>query len=219
MKRGNEDACDGANEEQVSTEQDGSNDEQSSKNNAHAEDSSDSSSKSSVKRMRSEEQEVRLLIPSKFLIVLVLDKFVLTIGGDMETVTKVVKDVMKHLDRAGDNEYELRILIHLSLAGCVIGRGGSKIKEIKDELGNCSHHHIRVIVGTPPYVACSMQGYARHRGATVVRFYTGEKKSLVGKAFAWRERSKRSTASAWLGRPVVRYVKERGDISVCSERI
>ncbi|KFB48367.1 AGAP005015-PA-like protein [Anopheles sinensis] len=50
----------------------------------------------------------------------------------METVTKVVKDVMKHLDRAGDNEYELRILIHLSLAGCVIGRGGSKIKEIKD---------------------------------------------------------------------------------------
>lgn len=24
---------------------------------------------------------------------------VLTIGGDMETVTKVVKDVMKHLDR------------------------------------------------------------------------------------------------------------------------
>uniref|UniRef100_A0A182V6S1 K Homology domain-containing protein n=1 Tax=Anopheles merus TaxID=30066 RepID=A0A182V6S1_ANOME len=156
MKRGNEDACDGANEEQVSTEQDGSNDEQSSKNNAHAEDSSDSSSKSSVKRMRSEEQEVRLLIPSK----------------------------------AGDNEYELRILIHLSLAGCVIGRGGSKIKEIKDELGNCSHHHIRVIVGTPPYVACSMQGYARHRGATVVRFYTGEKKSLVGKAFAWRERSK-----------------------------
>lgn len=65
MKRGNEDACDGANEEQVSTEQDGSNDEQSSKNNAHAEDSSDSSSKSSVKRMRSEEQEVRLLIPSK----------------------------------------------------------------------------------------------------------------------------------------------------------
>uniref|UniRef100_A0A182QRQ1 K Homology domain-containing protein n=1 Tax=Anopheles farauti TaxID=69004 RepID=A0A182QRQ1_9DIPT len=98
MKRGNEDASDGVNEDQVSTEQDGSNDEQSAKNNAQAEDSSDSSTKSSVKRMRSEEQEVRLLIPSK----------------------------------AGDNEYELRILIHLSLAGCVIGRGGSKIKEIKD---------------------------------------------------------------------------------------
>uniref|UniRef100_A0A182T3K1 Uncharacterized protein n=1 Tax=Anopheles maculatus TaxID=74869 RepID=A0A182T3K1_9DIPT len=65
MKRGNEDASDGGNEEQVSAEQDGSNDEQNAKNNAQAEDSSDSSTKSSVKRMRSEEQEVRLLIPSK----------------------------------------------------------------------------------------------------------------------------------------------------------
>uniref|UniRef100_A0A182YLG1 K Homology domain-containing protein n=1 Tax=Anopheles stephensi TaxID=30069 RepID=A0A182YLG1_ANOST len=152
MKRGNEDASDGGNEEQVSSaEQDGSNDEQSAKNNAQAEDSSDSSTKSSVKRMRSEEQEVRLLIPSKYQAqVNVGDctgpERVLTIGGDMETVTKVVKDVMKHLDRAGDNEYELRILIHLSLAGCVIGRGGSKIKEIKDEIG-C---RLKIFSNIPP---------------------------------------------------------------------
>ncbi|XP_058457526.1 heterogeneous nuclear ribonucleoprotein K-like isoform X3 [Malaya genurostris] len=53
----------------------------------------------------------------------------------METATNVVKDVMKHLDKAGDNEYELRVLVHQSLAGCVIGRGGTKIKELKDEIG------------------------------------------------------------------------------------
>jgi hypothetical protein len=29
-------------------------------------------------------------------------------------------------------EYELRVLIHQSLAGCVIGKSGSKIKELKD---------------------------------------------------------------------------------------
>lgn len=169
MKREIEDASDGGNEEHGSAEHDGSNDE-GGKNNAQAEDSSDSSTKSSVKRMRSEEQEVRLLIPSKMAGAIIgkgghnIQKLrteyqaqvnvgdctgperVLTIGGDMETVTKVVKDVMKHLDRAGDNEYELRILIHLSLAGCVIGRGGSKIKEIKDEIG-C---RLKIFSNIPP---------------------------------------------------------------------
>ncbi|XP_050089774.1 heterogeneous nuclear ribonucleoprotein K isoform X2 [Anopheles aquasalis] len=169
MKRGNDDTSDGVNEEQIPTEQEGSNDEQSAKNNAQAEDSSDSS-KSSVKRMRSEDQEVRLLIPSKMAGAIIgkgghnIQKLrteyqaqvnigdctgperVLTIAADMETVTKVVKDVMKHLDRAGDNEYELRILIHLSLAGCVIGRGGSKIKEIKDEIG-C---RLKIFSNIPP---------------------------------------------------------------------
>uniref|UniRef100_A0A2M4A9B5 Putative polyc-binding hnrnp-k protein hrb57a/hnrnp n=2 Tax=Anopheles triannulatus TaxID=58253 RepID=A0A2M4A9B5_9DIPT len=169
MKRGNDDTSDGVNEEQLPTEQEGSNDEQCAKNNAQAEDSSDSS-KSSVKRMRSEDQEVRLLIPSKMAGAIIgkgghnIQKLrteyqaqvnigdctgperVLTIAADMETVTKVVKDVMKHLDRAGDNEYELRILIHLSLAGCVIGRGGSKIKEIKDEIG-C---RLKIFSNIPP---------------------------------------------------------------------
>lgn len=31
-----------------------------------------------------------------------------------------------------DNEIDLRMLIHQSLAGCVIGKGGSKIKELRD---------------------------------------------------------------------------------------
>lgn len=31
-----------------------------------------------------------------------------------------------------DDEVDVRMLIHQSLAGCVIGKGGSKIKEIRD---------------------------------------------------------------------------------------
>lgn len=118
-----------------------------------------SDNKPAMKRSRKDEEEVRLLIPSKMAGAIIgkgghnIQKLrseyqaqvnvgdctgperVITIGGDMETITKVVKDVMKHLDKAGENEYELRILVHQSLAGCVIGRGGTKIKELKDQIG------------------------------------------------------------------------------------
>lgn len=123
------------------------------------EDNDSKDKKPPVKRPRSDEEEVRLLIPSKMAGAIIgkgghnIQKLrtefqaqvnvgdctgperVITIGADMETVTKVVKDIMKHLDKAGENEYELRILVHQSLAGCVIGRGGTKIKELKDQIG------------------------------------------------------------------------------------
>ncbi|XP_033148926.1 heterogeneous nuclear ribonucleoprotein K isoform X2 [Drosophila busckii] len=34
-----------------------------------------------------------------------------------------------------DEEFDVRLLIHQSLAGCVIGKGGQKIKEIRDRIG------------------------------------------------------------------------------------
>lgn len=38
-----------------------------------------------------------------------------------------------HSSKQGSvDEFEIRILLHQSLAGCVIGKGGSKIKELKD---------------------------------------------------------------------------------------
>lgn len=37
-----------------------------------------------------------------------------------------------HLSQGNVDECELRVLLHQSLAGCVIGKGGSKIKELKD---------------------------------------------------------------------------------------
>lgn len=36
---------------------------------------------------------------------------VITIGADMETVTKVVKDIMKHLDKVGSTQQHLRVRI------------------------------------------------------------------------------------------------------------
>lgn len=136
------------------------NEEDSQDNEQLQDDASESSDmKPNAKRSRSDEEEIRLLIPSKMAGAIIgkggqnINKLrteyqaqvnvgdctgperVITIGADMETVTKVVKDVMKHLDKAGDNEFELRILLHQSLAGCVIGRGGTKIKELKDQIG------------------------------------------------------------------------------------
>jgi len=44
-------------------------------------------------------------------------------------------DIMKHFDKGSVDECELRVLLHQSLAGCVIGKAGSKIKELKDKIG------------------------------------------------------------------------------------
>lgn len=38
--------------------------------------------------------------------------------------------LVKYFQR--DDEYDVRLLIHQSLAGCIIGKGGQKIKEIRD---------------------------------------------------------------------------------------
>lgn len=42
---------------------------------------------------------------------------------------------MKHFEKGNADECELRILIHQSLAGCVIGKSGAKIKSIRDKIG------------------------------------------------------------------------------------
>ncbi|XP_055611053.1 heterogeneous nuclear ribonucleoprotein K homolog [Uranotaenia lowii] len=122
-------------------------------------DDNDGGDQQQNKRQRTDEDEVRLLIPSKIAGAIIgkgghnINKLrsefqaqvnvgdctgperVLTIGADLETASRVVKDIMKQMDKTGENDYELRILLHQSLAGCVIGRGGTKIKEVKDQLG------------------------------------------------------------------------------------
>ena len=56
-----------------------------------------------------------------------------------------------------DGEIDLRLLIHQSLAGCVIGKGGSKIKEIRDvssrilnfdTVENVENEKLKIIVAT-----------------------------------------------------------------------
>lgn len=110
------------------------------------------------RQRRVNEEEIRLLIPSKIAgaiigkggqniqklrseykaTVAVTDcqgpERTVTVGSDMESICKIVKEMLKHFDLR-DDEVDLRMMIHQSLAGCVIGKGGSKIKELRDKIG------------------------------------------------------------------------------------
>ncbi|GJQ76519.1 putative RNA binding protein [Trypoxylus dichotomus] len=63
----------------------------------------------------------------------------LTLSSDLETICSIVNDVVPNLEENGSRinggELDLRMMIHQSQAGCVIGKGGSKIKEIRDKTG------------------------------------------------------------------------------------
>ncbi|KAK9695720.1 KH domain [Popillia japonica] len=63
----------------------------------------------------------------------------LTLSSDLESICSIVNDVVPNLEENGSRinggELDLRMMIHQSQAGCVIGKGGSKIKEIRDKTG------------------------------------------------------------------------------------
>jgi heterogeneous nuclear ribonucleoprotein K len=110
------------------------------------------------RQRRSDDEEIRLLIPSKVAggiigkggqhIQKLRNDFkaqvnvgdcqgperVVTIASDLNTCFDVIREMLKHFDKA-NGECEVRILIHQSLAGCIIGKGGAKIKELKEKLG------------------------------------------------------------------------------------
>lgn len=110
------------------------------------------------RQRRNDDDEIRLLIPSKVAggiigkggqhIQKLRNDFraqvnvgdcqgperVVTIASDLDTCFNVVREMLKHFDKA-NGECEVRILIHQSLAGCIIGKGGAKIKELKEQLG------------------------------------------------------------------------------------
>ncbi|XP_070501909.1 heterogeneous nuclear ribonucleoprotein K-like [Chironomus tepperi] len=60
---------------------------------------------------------------------------VLTIVSTLDVCYKVIPDILKHFEPSQLNEYDLRFLVHQSLAGCIIGKSGSKIKELKSKFG------------------------------------------------------------------------------------
>ncbi|KAK0079920.1 hypothetical protein PV326_008469 [Microctonus aethiopoides] len=61
---------------------------------------------------------------------------VLTISSDLDTVLQVVNKVVPNLEengtKHGNDEIDVRMLVHQSQAGCVIGKGGLKIKELRE---------------------------------------------------------------------------------------
>ncbi|XP_057660814.1 heterogeneous nuclear ribonucleoprotein K isoform X2 [Diorhabda carinulata] len=115
------------------------------------------------KRSRRGDEEVRLLIPSKVAgsiigkggqnITKLRSQYkasitvpdcpgperLLTLSSDMDSVCNIVNDVVPNLEENGasinGNELDLRMMIHQSQAGCVIGKGGQKIKEIREKTG------------------------------------------------------------------------------------
>ncbi|XP_072942740.1 heterogeneous nuclear ribonucleoprotein K [Epargyreus clarus] len=64
---------------------------------------------------------------------------VLSISADVDTVTEILKQILPCLADAGlkgnNEDFDVRLLIHQSRAGCVIGKGGAKIKELREKTG------------------------------------------------------------------------------------
>ncbi|GAB6018779.1 hypothetical protein CHUAL_000444 [Chamberlinius hualienensis] len=65
---------------------------------------------------------------------------VLTISADMGTACDILMDIIPKLDdnvSHGSREFEceIRVLVHQSHAGCIIGRAGFKIKELREQTG------------------------------------------------------------------------------------
>ncbi|KAH1015014.1 hypothetical protein HUJ05_012798 [Dendroctonus ponderosae] len=64
----------------------------------------------------------------------------LTLSSDMDSLCNIVNDVIPNLEENGatagnGNDIDMRMMVHQSQAGCIIGKGGSKIKEIREKIG------------------------------------------------------------------------------------
>lgn len=65
---------------------------------------------------------------------------ILTIGADIDTALECLIDVIPSLEdykQFSDSDFdcEMRTLVHQSQAGCIIGRAGFKIKELREKTG------------------------------------------------------------------------------------
>ncbi|CAE1300055.1 HNRNPK [Acanthosepion pharaonis] len=65
---------------------------------------------------------------------------ILTIGADIDTALECLMDIIPSLEdykQFSDSDFdcEMRVLVHQSQAGCIIGRAGFKIKELREKTG------------------------------------------------------------------------------------
>uniref|UniRef100_A0A5G2QV38 Heterogeneous nuclear ribonucleoprotein K n=1 Tax=Sus scrofa TaxID=9823 RepID=A0A5G2QV38_PIG len=99
------------------------------------------------KRSRNTDEmvELRILLQSKNIKALRTDynasvsvpdssgpKRILSISADIETIGEILKKIIPTLEEGSDFDCELRLLIHQSLAGGIIGVKGAKIKEPRE---------------------------------------------------------------------------------------
>lgn len=71
---------------------------------------------------------------------------VLTIISPVDVCYKIIRDCLKYCEQSKTNEYDMRFLVHQSLAGCIIGKSGTRIKELKSKFG-C---HLKVFPNVAP---------------------------------------------------------------------
>ncbi|KAH9500898.1 hypothetical protein Btru_069151 [Bulinus truncatus] len=64
---------------------------------------------------------------------------VLSIGAELGTVLDMLLDILPDMEdsrnKRSDSESELRMIVHQSQAGCIIGRQGFKVKELREKTG------------------------------------------------------------------------------------
>lgn len=89
---------------------------------------------SNIKRLRSD-YKASVTVPDS-----TSPERVLTIGAEIATALECVLDIIPKLEDyknyKDDNfDCELRMLVHQSQAGCIIGRAGFKIKELREKTG------------------------------------------------------------------------------------
>jgi len=64
---------------------------------------------------------------------------VITIAANEDSVMEIIKKILSHIDegrgRGGGGDHEVRVLVHQSRSGAVIGKGGGTIKELRAETG------------------------------------------------------------------------------------
>ncbi|GAA57520.1 heterogeneous nuclear ribonucleoprotein K, partial [Clonorchis sinensis] len=82
-----------------------------------------------IQRIR-EEYSVKVMIPDSN-----GPERVLVLDGDLGSVLEIFVENLERMQNNRDEGVDLRLLVHQSQAGCIIGRGGYKIKELREQSG------------------------------------------------------------------------------------
>ncbi|CAH8465156.1 unnamed protein product [Heterobilharzia americana] len=82
-----------------------------------------------IKKIR-EEYSVKVTIPDSN-----GPERVLVLDGDLGSIVEIFRENLEKMQNSREDGVDLRLLVHHSQAGCVIGRGGYKIKELREQSG------------------------------------------------------------------------------------
>ncbi|TPP56369.1 Heterogeneous nuclear ribonucleoprotein K [Fasciola gigantica] len=77
-----------------------------------------------------EEYSVKVMIPDSN-----GPERVLVLDGDLGSIIEIFQENLERMQNNRDEGVDLRLLVHQSQAGCIIGRGGYKIKELREQSG------------------------------------------------------------------------------------